>query len=148
MVTENKEIIPEKGTIDYVKWKRKQYNKTYLNKLKSEKTNSEKSTNEQDETESFFFPQQNQKPQQKTEKNTEKNTEKKTKTQKQIVVQMPTVPIQTQIKNQLLMSLVGFIPMLLVGVYKAYENQQTKLLQNPYSNQSKAYATNPQCLNF
>jgi hypothetical protein len=141
MVTENKEIIPEKGTIDYIKWKRKQYNKTYLNKLKGEKTNSEK-----DETESFFFPQQNQKQQQNTE---EKKTEKKTKTQKPIVVQMPTVPIQTQIKNQLLMTLVGFIPMLLAGVYKAYENQQEKLLGNQskksFPNMSQI---NQQSLNF
>lgn len=103
-----------KDTLEYKKMKKKEYNKAYREKIKSiiKSTDSSKSQENSSDKDSFFF--QNQK-----------------NPQQPIVLTVPEKTIGSQIKNQLLMGMVGLIPLVLQGLLTRLNTQQKSASPTP-----------------
>ena len=139
--------IPEKGTLEYIKYKRKLYNKKYQDKVKQKlESITESENNDEMEMEEnppstpkgqfFFQPKMKKTPKQQPAKEPE------------IVLKMPETSITTQIKNQLIMGSLALIPMLFSALYKNYEKRQNNSSATQSTNQSQQPLETQQPLNF
>lgn len=128
--------IPPKGSLEYIKYKRRLYNKKYQEKIKHKiESVAESENNEEEELleeppqQQFFFqpkPKKTLKVPQQVE-------------QPQIVLKMPETSITTHLKNQLIMGSLTLIPMLCSALYKLYEKKQN----NSSVNQSMSQSSQP-----
>jgi len=124
------EQIPEKGSLEYIKYKRKIYNKQYQDKLKRKIHKDDVEII--DPPEDFFFQQPPQAPAEK----------------QQIILKMPETSIMTQVKNQLIMGALAIIPILLTSLFKKYEKAQNNTSPSQSSTQSNQPSIVDQQLNF
>jgi len=128
------EQIPEKGSLEYIKYKRKIYNKQYQDKLKRKIHKDDVEIIDPPE-EFFFQPEMKKPPQAPAEK-------------QQIILKMPETSIMTQVKNQLIMGALAIIPILLTSLFKKYEKAQNNTSPSQSSTQSNQPSIVDQQLNF
>jgi len=140
--------IPPKGSLEYIKYKRKLYNKKYQDKIKQkiESINESENNDEMEmlenppptpEQKDFFFQpkmKKTQKPQPQMER--------------EIVLKMPETSVMTQVKNQLIMGSLTILPMLFTALYKRYATAQSDSSANQSKNQSNQHSETQQQLNF
>ena len=131
--------VPQKGTLEYIKYKRRLYNKKYQEKVKQklEQVESQSIKEETDSNADFFF-------QQKMKKQPNQQPQK----EQQIVLKMPETTISSQIKNQLIMGALAFIPMLFTSLSKIYLKKSETKSTTQSTNQQPDYSQTNQPLNF
>lgn len=126
-------MTAEKGSLEYIKEKRKEYNRKYQEKLKQRLNRVElieENTDETVEPKTDFFFQ------------TKKNT-KPEQIPQPVVLKMPETSITTQIKNQLIMGSLTMVPMVLSILLKRLEARRNNSSQNQSTTQSQVLEMQP-----